>query len=70
MKKTNQAETEAVEAAAVPVYTAEELAKAADQVFGVSPDIVTAALAVAGIKTAAIPEAEKIIREFANKEVK
>lgn len=70
MKKSIQeAETEAVEAVA-PVYTAGELARAAEQVFGVSPDIVTAAMAVAGIKAATIAEAEKVIKEFANKEVK
>ena len=38
--------------------------------FGVSPDITTAALRVTGIQAATVAEAEKIIKEFANKEVK
>ena len=72
MSKTTEkpAETaQAVEATA-PVYTAAELARASEKVFGVSPDITTAALRVAGIQAATIAEAEKIIKEFANKEVK
>lgn len=60
---------QAVEATA-PVYTAAELARASEKVFGVSPDITTAALRVAGIQAATVAEAEKIIKEFANKEVK
>jgi hypothetical protein len=72
MSKTTEkpAETaQAVEATA-PVYTAAELARASEKVFGVSPDITTAALRVAGIQATTIAEAEKIIKEFANKEVK
>ena len=72
MSKTTEkpAETaQAVEASA-PGYTAAELARASEKVFGVSPDITTAALRVAGIQAATIAEAEKIIKEFANKEVK
>ena len=60
---------QAVEATA-PVYTAAELARASEKVFGVSPDITTAALRVAGVQATTIAEAEKIIKEFANKEVK
>ena len=60
---------QAVEATA-PVYTAAELAKASEKIFGVSPDITTAALHVAGIQAATVAEADKIIKEFANKEVK
>lgn len=52
------------------VYTAKELAQAARRVFGTSPDIAAAALSVAGIKFATIKEAEKIIKNFAGKEVK
>ncbi len=71
MKKSYQdAEPAAAAAAAAAEYSAAELAKAAPQIFGVSPDIVTAALAVAGIKSATIEAAEKIVKEFANKEVK
>ena len=60
---------QAVEATA-PVYTAAELVRASEKVFGVSPDITTAALRVAGVQATTIAEAEKIIKEFANKEVK
>lgn len=71
MKETKEtAKTaEAVEASA-PVYTAAELAKASESIFGYSPDIVTAALRVAGVTATTVAEAEKIIKEFANKEVK
>ena len=53
-----------------PVYTAAELARASEKIFGVSPDITTAALRVASIQATTVAEAEKIIKEFANKEVK
>lgn len=55
---------------AVPKYTAAELAQAAKKVFHTSPDIVTAALRMAGVKSATVAEAEGIIKKFANKEVK
>lgn len=53
-----------------PEYTAEEFAVCARSVFGVSPDIVTAALRVAGVKKTTKSAAEKIIKEFCKKEVK
>lgn len=52
------------------VYSAAELVGAARKVFGVSPDIVTAALRMSGITSATVVDAKKIITEFANKEVK
>lgn len=63
-------ETKQAAKAAAPKYAAAELARAAKKVFGVSPDIVTAALHLAGVKDATVEEAAKIIKEYANKEVK
>lgn len=53
-------------------YTVDEFVKAADSVFGkhYSPDIIRAAMKVAGKKVATKEEAKKIISEFAEKEVK
>lgn len=51
-------------------YTAAELIAAAPEKFGVSPDVATAALRMAGKKTATVEEARTIITEFANREVK
>ena len=67
-----KAETEAAEKPTVPVYTAEEYARAAAKVFDgkYSPDIVRAAFAVAGKKEATKAEAEELVKKFANKEVK
>ncbi|MBQ2634063.1 MAG: hypothetical protein IJF88_05755 [Oscillospiraceae bacterium] len=62
--------TQAASQTADPVYTAAELAKASENVFGVSPDITTAALRMANIQVATIAQAEMIVKEFANKEVK
>ena len=50
-------------------YTVSELAQAARKIFGVSPDIVTAAFAVRNLKEATVNEARKIVTEFAKKEV-
>ena len=55
---------------AAPQYTAAELANAAQRVFGVPQDVATAALRMAGVKTATIEEAKKIVQDFAKKEVK
>ena len=67
-----KAEIEAAETPTAPVYTAEEYARAAAKVFEgkYSPDIVRAAFAVAGKKEATKAEAEKLVKKFANKEVK
>lgn len=51
-------------------YSAIEFANAARKMFGVSPDIVTAAFAVNNLKEATVAEAKKIVTTFANKEVK
>lgn len=59
-----------VAAPAAPVYSKDELVAASGKVFGVSPDIVTAALRMAGIQQATVEEATKIVKEFAHKEVK
>ena len=56
--------------ATAPQYTAAELANAAQRVFGVPQDVVTAALRMAGIKSATIEEAKKVVTAFAGKEVK
>jgi hypothetical protein len=61
---------ETTKPAAAPKYTAAELAKAAKKVFKTSPDIVTAALRMAGVTSATVAEAEDIIKKYANKEVK
>lgn len=53
-----------------PQYTAAELANAANKVFGVPQDVVTAALRMAGVKSTTVEEAKKIVKEFAGKEVK
>lgn len=53
-----------------PQYTAAELANAAQKVFGVPQDVVTAALRMAGIRSATIDEAKRVVMDFARKEVK
>ena len=67
-----KAENEAAEKPTAPVYTAEEYARAAAKVFEgkYSPAIVRSAFAVAGKKEATKAEAEKLVKKFANKEVK
>lgn len=69
-KTKKETAEEKVEAQAAPVYSREELIGAADKVFSCSPDIVTAALRVAGIQRATIAEATTIVRDFAGKEIK
>lgn len=68
MAETKTTTAAPVEAAAT--YTAAELIAAAPEKFGVSPDVATAALRMAGKKTATVEEARTIITEFANREVK
>ena len=53
-----------------PTYTAAELIAAAPEKFGVSRDIATAALRMAGKKSATVEEAKTVITAFATKEVK
>ncbi len=62
--------TAAAPAEAAATYTAAELIAAAPEKFGVSLDVATAALRMAGKKTATVEEAKTIITEFANREVK
>lgn len=62
--------TAAAPAETAGTYTAAELIAAAPEKFGVSPDVATAALRMAGKKTATVEEARTIITEFANREVK
>lgn len=52
-----------------PEYTVEEFAASAGSVFGASPDIVTAALRVAGVKKTTKSAAAEIIEKFRKKEV-
>lgn len=66
----NKETEKSAKASPAPEYSAAELTQAAGKVFGQSPDIVSAALRVAGVKSATITEAQKIVKEFANKEVK
>lgn len=56
-------------AAPESVYTAAELIAAAKTVFHASPDIVTAALRVAGVNKATVQEATRIVEDFRKKEV-
>ena len=62
--------TAAAPAETAATYTAAELIATAPEKFGVSPDVATAALRMAGKKTATVEEARAIITEFANREVK
>ena len=67
----NNSHSTAKQAAPVAaVYTAAELVRASDTVFGKSQDIVTAALRKAGMKSATIEAARKVVNDFASKEVK
>lgn len=68
-KKTETTEV-ATEKKVESMYTAAELAAAAQSVFGVMPECVTAALARAGREKTTISEAKKIIKNFMDKEVK
>lgn len=70
-KKTETATAEeAVQPVNESVYTAAELAAAAQSVFKVMPECVTAALMRAGKDKATISEAKEIVKKFMEKEVK
>lgn len=73
-RAVNEAVTKPEEAqeTGAPTYTAAEFAKAAGKVFAgkYSTDLVLAAFAVAKKEEATIAEAEEIVKNFANKEVK
>lgn len=52
------------------VYTAEELAENAGNLFGVRAECVAAALKVAGIKECTVSKTKEIVEAFMEKEVK
>ena len=64
------AETKTTAAAPVEACWRSELIAAAPEKFGVSRDIATAALRMAGKKSATVEEAKTIITAFATREVK
>lgn len=66
-QKTNSTET--ATAAVGSLYTVEELAAVAKDVFKASPDIVTAALRLEGVKKTTLKEAQRIVEAFRKKEV-
>lgn len=68
---TAKKENAEVKAPKEPTYTVEEFA-ANPSIFGmaISPDIVTAALRVAGVKETTKSEALKLINKYKSKEVK
>lgn len=66
-QKTNSTET--ATAAVESLYTVEELAAVAKDVFKASPDIVTAALRLEGVKKTTLKEAQRIVEAFRKKEV-
>lgn len=51
------------------LYTVDEMAACAKQVFHTNQDIVRAALRVAGVKRTTVGEAAKIVDKFRKKEV-
>lgn len=67
--KTSAAKTAATETAAESVYTVDELAACSKQVFKAGPDIVRAALRMAGVTKTTQKEATKIVEAFRKKEV-
>ena len=59
----------AATAEAESLYTVGELAAAAEQVFHTNPDMVTAALRVAGVTKTTQREAAKLVEAFRKREV-
>lgn len=53
-----------------PVYSIEELIMAAEATFKVKPEVVAAAMKLAGLKEATKDQAAAIIKKFIEKEVK
>ena len=66
--KTTAAKTAAPDTAE-SLYTVDELVACAEQVFKASPDIVRAALRLAGVTNTTQKEAAKIVESFRKKEV-
>jgi hypothetical protein len=56
--------------AAESLYSAAELSAAARARFGVPPEVVTAAMRMAGKKSATLSDAKEIITKFSKREVK
>ena len=54
-----------------PLYTADEFVAAAETVFGkgITPDLIRAAFARAGVKELSKADAKKLVNNFAKKEV-
>lgn len=67
-QKTNSTEPTNV-AKVESLYTVAELATEAKNVFHTSPDIVTAALRMEGVKKTTLTEAKRIVEAFRKKEV-
>ena len=68
-----QAKQTAAQAKAEPaesVYTAEELANNAKNIFGTRKECVAAALKVANVTECTVSKAKEIVEKFLNKEVK
>lgn len=72
VETTNAAEhaAEKKAMAAESEYTAAELAEAAQTVFGIMPECVSAALKCAGVNKATLANAKEIVKKFMNKEVR
>lgn len=67
--KTSAVKTAAPEPTAESVYTVDELAACSMTVFKASPDIVRAALRLAGVNKTTQKEAARIVEAFRKKEV-
>lgn len=52
------------------MYKAKELAAKARQMFGTTPEVVAAALKMAGKESASVVDAKKTVQDFLNREVK
>lgn len=68
--ETEKVTTKAAPVQAESVYTAEELADNAGNLFGVRTECVAAALKVAGIKECTVSKTKEIVEAFMKKEVK
>lgn len=67
---SSNAKKEVIETAPETEYTVAELVCGARQTFKESPDVVSAALRVACVKTATVKKAKEIIENFKKKEVR
>ena len=72
-QETTQGTAQAVAQKAKPAegeYSATDLAAAARKRFGVTPEIVAAALKMAGKRKATLAEAQQIVKDFKERKVK